>query len=320
VRIEVASLFERDMPLLGRATQTLMHNVNMMSGGDLHLVLKGPGELVPVEDTIDAVIVNRIAAAWAGGGWFASRDSAFTMFSAIPFGPTVNEYLAWMYHGGGLGLARTMFKSLGLHNIPCGLISPEASGWFSKEINSIHDLKGLRMRFFGLGARVMEKFGATTMQLPPADIGPAFERNEIDAAEFSLPAMDHALGVEKHARYYYFPGWHQPATFFDLYVNLQVWDQLSDKQQAVIEVACGDTVRSMLAESEAGQWRVLKLLQQKGVILKRWPPEILVEIENAWHEVEADEAAVNPNFRRVYRSYARFRSNHSIWRYLSYVR
>ena len=211
-------------------------------------------------------------------------------------------------------MAREMFHAHGVHNIPCGIIPPEASGWFRKEIRRLDDLNGLKMRFFGLGAKVMQKFGVDTRQLPPGEILAALKSGELDATEFSLPAMDQPLGFHTVAKFYYFPGWHQQATLFDLYVNKAVWDRLPERDQAIIEIACGDAMRDMIADGEAAQWKAMKEMQAEGVRLKRWPPEILVAFENAWKEVVAEESAKSANFKRIYDVFAKFRENYAIWR------
>jgi len=262
---------------------------------------------------------GKVTAAWAGAGWFAGKDSAFNFFSTVPFGPSMGEYMAWMYEGGGLELARQMFAQYGVHNIPCGMIPPEASGWFRKEIRSVDDLKGLKMRFFGLGALVMRKLGVETQQIAPGEILAKLQDGSLDATEFSLPAMDQPLGFYKVNKFYYFPGWHQQATLFDLYINQAVWDSLNDRHQAVIELACGDIMREMIARGEALQGVAIKEMQAEGVEVRRWPPRVLVAMEEAWNDLVAEESAKNPNFKRVYDSYAGFRENYKIWRYLSYL-
>lgn len=199
--IDVASTFPNTMPVLGDVSRHLPQKVLVASGGELNIRFHEPGALVPAAEVVKAVAQGKVAAAWAGAGWLANEDSAFNMFSSVPFGPHIGEYLAWLYRGGGLELAREMFHARGIHNIPCGIIPPEASGWFRKQITKLEDLKGLNMRFFGLGAKVMQKHGVTTHQLPPGDILPALEGGKIDAAEFSLPAMDQPLGLQKVARY-----------------------------------------------------------------------------------------------------------------------
>lgn len=318
-RIDIASTFPVSMPILGDVSSSLPDKVARMTGGELVLVFHPPNELVPAADTVNAVSEGRVDGAWAGAGWFAGRDSAFNMFSSVPFGPGIGEYLAWMYEGGGLELARQMFAEYGVHNIPCGIIPPEASGWFRKEINSVGDLDGLRMRFFGLGAQIMQKHGVDTQQLAPGDILAAMQSGDLDATEFSLPAMDKPLGFQTIAKYYYFPGWHQQATLFDLYVSEPVWQALPERHRAVIEVACGDVMREMIARGEAAQWSAMQQLQSEGVELRRWPPEILVSFENAWLEIVEEESARNPNFARVYQSYSSFRENYAIWRHFSFL-
>jgi TRAP-type mannitol/chloroaromatic compound transport system substrate-binding protein len=202
VALDLASTFPGSMPILGDAAYKLAEKVRRASGGEIEIKFYEPGELVPGAEAITAVAEGKVDAAWAGAGWLAGRDSAFNFFSSVPFGPGIGEYMAWMYDGGGLELAREMFHANGVHNIPCGLIPPEASGWFRKEIKSVEDLKGLRMRFFGLGAKVMQKFGVATEQLPPGEILAALESGRLDATEFSLPAMDEPLGFYKVAKYY----------------------------------------------------------------------------------------------------------------------
>lgn len=315
--MDIASTFSSSLPMLGEGMARLVERVGVASGGSLVLRLHEPGALVPGADTVNAVARGQVAAAWAGAGWFAGQDSAFNLFSTVPFGPAASEYIAWLYHGGGLELAREMFHARGVHNIPCALLPPEASGWFRQEINAVAQLRGLRLRFFGLGARVMQRLGATTVQLPPGDIAAAFAANTIDAAEFSVPSMDLPLGLYRHARYYYFPAWHQQATLFDLYVNLDRWRAMSDQHRAIIELACSDLMRDMLARGEAEQGDALRVLQERGVELRRWSPEILVAFEDAWGAVVAEEVASSPSFARVWRSYEAFRANHALWRRLN---
>lgn len=307
------------MPVLGDVSRRLPERVLSASGGDLVLQFHEPGKLVPAAETVTAVAKATVPAAWAGAGWFADKDSAFNMFSSVPFGPGIGEYIAWLYRGGGLEMARELFHGYGVHNVPCGIIPAEASGWFQREIRTLEDLKGLRMRFFGLGAKVMERHGVVTQQLAPGDILQALKSGSLDATEFSLPAMDQPLGFHKVAKYYYFPGWHQQATLFDLYFNKATWDGLPARHRAIIEIACGDAMREMIADGEALQWKAMKEMQAEGVQLKRWSPEILVSFEKAWLEVVAEESAKNPSFKRVYDSYAAFRENYAIWRHFNYL-
>lgn len=242
---------------------------------------------------MDAVSQGSVDVAWAGAGWYSGKDTAFNMFSTVPFGPGIGEYLAWMYHGGGLQMAREMFAKYNLHNVPCLIIPPEASGWFRKEIKSVADLKGLKMRFFGLGAKVMEKLGVATQQLPSGEIFQALQLGTIDATEFSLPAIDQRLGFFQVAKFYYFPGWHQQATFFDPYFNKAKWDAYPDRYKAIVELACGDLVGTSFFPP------VLLVVLVLGSIFGGWatPTEAagvgaLGAILLAWHAGKLDASTV----------------------------
>jgi TRAP-type mannitol/chloroaromatic compound transport system substrate-binding protein len=321
VRINLASAFPTSLTLIGEAPVRLAKKLERASGGTIDLKVNEPGALVPALQAIQAVSQGSVDAAWSNGGFFASTDSAFNMFASVPFGPGVGEYMAWIYNGGGLQLSRELFGKQGVYNIPCGLIPPEASGWFRKEIKTPADLKGLKMRFFGLGAKVMEKMGVATQLLAPGDIFQALQLGTIDATEFSLPVMDQKFGFYQVAKFYYFPGWHQQATFLEFYINRKKWDSLADTQKATIELACGDLIREIVAEGEATQFKAMREMQDKnGVQIKRWSPEIMAALEKAWTEVIVEESAKNPSFKRVYDSYAAFRKDYAIWRDNGYLK
>jgi TRAP-type mannitol/chloroaromatic compound transport system substrate-binding protein len=243
------------------------------------------------------------------------RKAAF--FSSVPFGPSAPEYLAWLYHGGGRDLWQAMYVNGGfnVHSIPCGMLPPETSGWFSRPIEKPEDLQGLQMRFFGLGALVMEKLGASTSQLPGAEIFPALEKGAIDATEFSMPSIDENLGFHKILKYNYFPGWHQQATILELIVNGDVWQQrLSDAQRAQIETACKATVLDSLAYGEAIQLPVMQRnIEQRGVQNRYWSDEMLATFKRTWLDVVADESAKDPEFGRIWEHLQDFRKRYAVW-------
>jgi TRAP-type mannitol/chloroaromatic compound transport system substrate-binding protein len=316
----MVSVYPTSLTLVGEGAKKLVDKVQRASGGSITLKLFEPGALVPGLESIQAVSKGSVDVAWSSPGFFAGTDSVFNIFSTVPFGPDMPEFLAWIYHGGGIELQNELFAAHNIHTIPCGIQPPEASGWFRKEIKTVSDLKGLKMRFFGLGAKVMEKLGVATQLLAPGDIFQALQLGTIDATEFSNPSLDEKLGFYQVAKYYYFPGWHQQASIIDLFINKAKWDSLADQQKAVIEMACGDMVRQIMAEGEATQWKAMKEMRDKhGVKIMRWSPEILAAYEKAWKEVVADESASNPNFKKVYDSYSAFRENYAIWRDYGYL-
>ncbi|HUU72624.1 MAG TPA: TRAP transporter substrate-binding protein [Burkholderiales bacterium] len=314
VTLKTGMAFPTSLALIGEGAITLADKVDRVSGGSLEIKLFEPGALVPALEAIQSVSKGSIDAAWSTAGYIAGTDVTFNFFTAVPFGPDAPEYLAWMYHGGGLELAEEMFAEHNVKYIPCAITPPEASGWFRKEIKSLDDLKGMKMRFFGLGARVMDKMGVATQLLAGGDIFQALQLGTIDSTEFAMPAMDESFGFYQVAKYYYFPGWHQPSSILALFVNMDLWNGLSDQHKAILEVTCGDMVRHVMAHGEAIQSPAMQRMRDDhDVKIKYWPPEFLEAYEKAWREVIAEESATNPQFRKVHASYSKFRKEFKLW-------
>ena len=317
IRWKMGSAYASTLPQLGTLAKKLDRDIWRVSDGRLEIKFHEPGTLVPPLEMFEAVRAGVIDAAFSSPGFWGNKIPALQLFAAVPFGPSAKEYLAWIYFGGGQELFELIYHANGIHSVFCGLTAPEASGWFRKRIRTVEDLKGLKMRFFGLGARVMEKLGVTTTRLTDGDIFVALETGAIDAAEFSMPAIDLKLGFHRMAKNYYFPGWHQPATMFELMVNLKKWNDLSVTQRAQVEAVCGDNIRYGLAEGEAAQFAALKEMQSQGVVLRRWPGEILDALRDAWAKVAREESKEDDDFRRVWKSLSAFREDYTIWQELS---
>jgi TRAP-type mannitol/chloroaromatic compound transport system substrate-binding protein len=321
VRFNMPSAYPGSLTLIGEAAHSFTKHVSRLTGGTLEIKFHEPGALVPALQAIEAVSQGSAEAAYSAPGFFAKADTAFIIFSSVPFGPAIPEYMAWIFKGGGLQLSREMFAKHNVVNFPCNVIPPEASGWFRKEIKTVDDLKGLKMRFFGLGAKVMEKLGVATQLLAPGDIFQALQLGTIDATEFSLPMMDQKFGFYQVAKYYYFPGWHQQASWQEVYINKDKWEALSDQHKAAVEAACALTIQEVIADGEASQWKALTEMRDKnGVHIQTWSPEIMAAIEKAWTEVAAEESAKNPNFKRVFDHFQAFRKDYAIWKSIGYLK
>lgn len=321
VSMKVASAFPMSLPLLGEAAVTLSEKIDRVSAGTIELKMFEPGALVPALEAIQSVSKGSIEAAWSTAGYLAGTDMAFNFFTAVPFGPDAPEYLAWMYHGGGLELADEMFAEQNVKFVPCLILSPEASGWFRTEITSIDDLKGMKIRFFGLGARVLDKLGVATQLLAGGDIFQALQLGTIDATEFASPVVDEGFGFYQVAKFYYFPGWHQPSSISGLFVNLDIWNGLSDQHQAMIETTCGEMIRHTLAYGESSQSPAMQRMRDNNdVQIKYWPQEFLDTYEKAWQEVIEEESERNDNFKRIYASYSKFRKDFELWGQNGYLK
>ena len=319
LRWKMASAFPSSLVQLGTGGVLLSERLENMTGGQIELRFFEPNALVPPLEMFDAISAGSLDAAWSVPGYWFGREPSLALFSAVPFGPRAGEYLAWMYHGGGHELMDEVYAKHNIKSLICGVIAPEASGWFRTEINSVQDLEGLKMRFFGLGAKVMEKVGVSTQLLAGGDIYPALERGSIDATEFSMPAIDLDLGFYQVAKHYYFPGWHQQSTLFELMINLDKWNALDDQQKAMIEAACHANVAAMFAEGEAIQFAAMQELQDKGVTLHRWPEDVLDTLRGAWGEVADELATEDEHFRKSWDSLQAFRRNYAIWNDLGYL-
>ena len=312
-RMRMASAFPAGTPLVGTLAKRIEAETWRVSGGRLQLEFQAPGRLGALDEMLDVVAAGSADAAFDTMGRWAGAAPAFQLFASVPFGPPAREYLAWMDFGGGKSLYEELLHGRGVHGVICGVISPEGAGWFREEITSTRDLKGLRMRIFGLGARVMAKLGVEPRPLQEGEIFLALENGSIDAAEYSMPAVDRELGFQTLLKHYYFPGWHQPATLLSLIINLDLWNDLSATQRAQIEAVCGDNVRYGLAEGEAIQFGALKELYASGVKLHRWPAAMMESFRGAWDQVVAEEIEADADFRRVWRSLNGFRRDYAIW-------
>ena len=312
---EMTSAFGKNLPILGTAAVKFVEKINSIST-EVEFEQFDPGELVPALEALDAVSNGSVDASYATSGYWQGKITAASLFAAVPFGPEAGEFLAWMMYDDGLTLYRRMYEEAryNVHVMPCGIIAPETSGWFKNEINSLSDLEGLNMRFFGLGAQVMQKLGVSTSLLAGGDIFPALERGAIDATEFSMPRIDARLGFYNIAKFNYFPGWHQPSTLFELLINKDRWDDLSETAQKQIEVACMANITDNYAEGEGTNFAAMQEnVEKNGVTIKQWSPEMLEAFETTWAEVAGELAAEDAFFKEVWDDLQEFRANYKVW-------
>jgi TRAP-type mannitol/chloroaromatic compound transport system substrate-binding protein len=319
VRLNMGSTFPGSLVQLGSLGKRLETASKAISNGELELRFFEPGALVPALELFDAVSNGSVDAGWSVPGYWQGKEPALALFSAIPFGPEAGEYAAWLFHFGGEEQMQKIYAKHNVYSMICGVIAPEASGWFREEITSIEDLRGLKMRFFGLGASVMQKLGVDTQLLAAADIYPALERGTIDATEFSMPAIDLDLGFHQVANHYYFPGWHQMSTVFELMIHKPTWEALSDQHKVMLQTICRANYTEGLAEGEAIQAAALKELEAKGVQFHRWDDEALATLEATWLEVAEEISESDEAFKESWESLQAFRADYRRWRELGYL-
>ena len=312
---EMTSSFGKATPILGTSAVKFVEKVNSISDS-VEFEHFDPNELVPAFEALDAVSNGSVDAAYTTAGYWQGKMKAASFFSAVPFGPEAGEMVGWLLYDDGMTLYQRMYdeNDYNVKVLVCGMYAPETSGWFRKEINSLEDLQGLNMRFFGLGGIVMEKLGVSTSLLPGGEIFPALERGTIDATEYSMPRVDASLGFYNVAKFNYFPGWHQPATMFELLINRDRWDALDDRSQNQIEVACLANLTDNYAEGEATNFpAIVENVEKHGVTIKHWTPEQIDAYEAAWNEVVEELVAEDPFVAEVWADLSEYREGYKLW-------
>jgi TRAP-type mannitol/chloroaromatic compound transport system substrate-binding protein len=314
VLLKTPVAFGTHLPALGTPIKWVSEQLNLISNGSLKMKIYEPGKLIAPPEILDAVSSGKVNSGYATAGYWQGKLPAAALFSAVPFGPEAGEYMAWLYYGNGMSLYQEMYDKAGYHVkvTPCAIISPETSGWFAKPIEKPEDLKGLNMRFFGLGADVMEKLGVGTVQLPGGEIFGALEKGAIDATEFSQPAIDQRLGFHKIVKYNYFPGWHQQSTVFELLINQDTWNAMDKSQQAIVETTCKASMANAIAEGESMQFDAMQKAQDNGVEIRYWNDAMLTTFKSKWDEV-VEEKKQNPFFTKVYEDMSQFRDGYDLW-------
>jgi len=316
-RVPVA--FQTTMPGLGDNPLYVSAMLRESSNGAVNLQLFEPGEIVPAFSITDAVRDGKVAAGYTWLGYDQGKTAAAALLAAVPFGMEPAEFTAWWYEAGGRELGEALYAKFNAHPILCGLTGPETAGWFRKRIESLEDLQGLKIRFAGIGGKVIERLGASVTMLPGGEIFQALEKGAIDATEFSLPNVDQTLGFNRIAPYNYYPGWHQPATASHLIVNLDVWRALPNSNQKLIETACTAGVTRNLANTEAHQGEVIAGFPALGVSAEILPMELLRALEKVTHEILDEEADKSEEFRMILESQQRFRRDYAHWKTRAYL-
>lgn len=311
--IDVASTFPKNMVFLGEGAENLSKLLSEVSDGKFNLKVYGAGELVPPLEVFNAVSTGAVDAGWDWIGYWGGTVPVTGLMGAMPFGPTPEVFLGWMWEGGGREILQKAYDPFNVQVFPCHLTAPEPGGWFNKEINSVDDFKGLKMRISGLGGKVLNNLGASTQLIAGGEIFVALERGRIEATEFSLPIIDQSLGFQNVAKYYYFPGWHQPSSWNSLIMNKDVYNKLSDLEKEQLEVACKANVVYTMSVAPAAQIPVLEKFKAAGTDVRRFPPQVLQALKAESAKVLEAEAKNDPLFKEAYESLLNYMNSVNQW-------
>ena len=319
VRWQVPLAFPSHLVGLTTPVKYLSESLKEISGGNVNLRYYEPGELIPAFEIMDAVSAGKYPAGYTWVGYDQGTIPALPLYSGAPFNMEPPAYLAWYYEGDGKKLLEEIYEPRNIHPMLCSIIGPEGAGWFAKPIESLKDINGLRIRFAGIGGRVLEELGASVTMIPGGDLYQALERGTIDATEFSQPAIDKMLGLDQIIKNYIMPGWHQTLTTSHLLVNQDVWDGLKPQTRALIEMGCEAATLKGFAQSEWAQPTALRDYEKEGVNAQVLPEEVLRELQQVTNKVLDDIAAEDEMFKRVLTSQREFMEHHSIWHGKGYL-
>jgi TRAP-type mannitol/chloroaromatic compound transport system substrate-binding protein len=317
VSMKMANSFPPDTPVAGELARRIDARIWDVSRGQFEVRSYPPGALAPVSDLYEAVGSGGIDAAFAPPPAGDQSSVALALFSGVPFGPDIEEFLAWMDFGGGRSLLDEINQENGVHGIICGLLPPSAFGWFREELQSPQQLRGLRIDASGLIRKVLARLGAEVVDLHAGELTVAIEQGTVDAVSWASPMLDKHMAFGTWLKNYYPQGWNQSLTPLELMINQKKWQSLNATQKAQIETVCGDNVRHSIAEGGAGQFKALQEMYAAGVHLRRLPPSVRDALERAWQQVVQQESNADAHFRRVWQSLSTFRANFAVWRELS---
>ncbi|GIZ13172.1 TRAP transporter substrate-binding protein [Pseudomonas sp. NCCP-436] len=297
---KMVTSWPKNFPGVGVGAERFAKLVEEMSNGRLKVRIYAAGELVPALEVFDAVSRGTAELGHGAPYYWKGKVPAAQFFCALPFGPNALEMNAWLHYGGGMQLWEEVYKPFGVLPMACGNTGVQTAGWFNKEITSVDDFKGLKMRTPGLGGEVLTKMGGTVVNMPAGEIFTALQTGAIDATEWIGPYNDLALGLHKASKYYYTPGWQEPSVQFELDVNLKAWETLPADLQAIVRSAARAINGDMLDDYNAKNMEAMEQLKSEGVDVRRLPDEVLARLKEVATEVVEASANADPVAKKVW--------------------
>ncbi|MGH8751658.1 MAG: TRAP transporter substrate-binding protein [Burkholderiales bacterium] len=313
IKWRMASSFPKSLDTLFGAAEQIASRVARITDGKFEIRVFAAGEIVPGLQVLDAVQNGTVEMGHTASYYYVGKNPAFAFDTTVPFGLNSRQQNAWMYYGGGLELMREFFKTYNCLVIPAGNTGTQMGGWYRKEIKTVEDLKGLKLRIGGLGGQVLAKLGVVPQQIAGGDIYPALEKGTIDAVEWVGPYDDEKLGFYKVAKYYYYPGWWEGSAQLSTLINLKQWEALPKAYQEALEAACAEANVLMQARYDAKNTEALKRLVQGGAQLRPFSREIMIECEKAAFELYDELSAKSPEWKKIYEPWKKFRADQYLW-------
>lgn len=313
IKWRMASSFPRSLPALYGTGEKFVKYVKEMSGGKFQIDSFPPGEIVPPLQVMDAVSNGTVQAGHSCGYYYFGKNPAFCFDTAVPFGLTARQMYAWMIEGNGMKLLRELFASVNIVNFMLGNTAAQMGGWYRKEIKTLEDLKGLKMRTSGINGELMSRLGVVPQQLAGSDVYPSLEKGTLDAVEFVGPFDDEKLGFVKVAPHYYYPGFWEAGPQVSLFTNKDAYEALPANYKAIIDAASRSATMDMMAVYDAENPQALRRLIASGAKLHEFSREIQEAAYNEAQKMYKDYCDKNPMFKKIYDDYMGFRDDLAPW-------
>ncbi|MEP1095333.1 MAG: TRAP transporter substrate-binding protein [Cyclobacteriaceae bacterium] len=313
-RWKMTTTWPPNFPVVGEGCKLLADWVREMSGGRMDITVYGGGELIPALEGFDAVSNGAVEMNHGAAYYWAGKVPAAQFFAAVPFGMNASQMGSWIISAGGDKLWEELYEPFNITPILCGNTGIQMGGWYNKEINSIADLQGLKMRIPGLGGKVLAKAGGTPMLVPGGEIYTNLERGVIDATEWIGPFHDYLMGFHQVAKYYYYPGWHEPGAALEMAINKPKFNALPSDLREIVRTACFRLNRWMGAEFDARNGTYLKkIIDETEVSVKPFPKEVLDGLKGFAKEALDELTEQDPQSKKVYEAFNAFRENVGGW-------
>jgi len=310
----LTSSYPRSLDTIYGGAAVMAERVSELTDGRFTIRVFPAGELVPYNQVLESVQKGTVQMGHSASYYYTGLNPALAFDCTVPFGLTARQFNAWFYHGEGKDLTRQMFADFNVINLPGGNTGTQMGGWFRRQVGSLTDLRGIKMRIPGFGGEVMAEMGVSVQVLAGGEIYPALERGVIDAAEWVGPYDDEKLGFHQVASNYYYPGWWEPGPNLAFYINKDAWEKLPSTYKAALEVAAAEVNVSMIASYDAKNPAAMQsLTQEHGVTMRPFAEDIMTRAKEVTQDILSAEAASDPAYRRIWDSYNAWRRASNSW-------
>jgi TRAP-type mannitol/chloroaromatic compound transport system substrate-binding protein len=313
IQWKMVTSWPKSLDTIFGGAETVCNKVSDMSGGRFQITPYAAGEVVPGLEVMDAVQNATVECGHTASYYYIGKNPALAFATSVPFGLMAEQQNAWLYHGGGLDAIHQIYSDFNIISFPAGNTGAQMGGWFKREIKSLQDLKGLKMRIPGLGGEVMGKLGVNVQVLPGGEIFLALDRGAIDAAEWVGPYDDEKLGLNNAAPFYYYPGWWEPGATLDILVNKSAYEKLPSEYQAMLKTAAKEANLNMLAQYNTLNQQTLPKLLASGTKLSAYPQDVLSEAQKISFEIYEENASKDATFKGIYQQWQEFRKGIIEW-------